>query len=435
MKSIYDSLLEWSDIEPEFPFIYYKKNYNLNHIVHEINSLSSFLREIPSRYIGIFVESPLDKILLYIASIKTNKIPVMYNDSWSRVDIEQVTKKYSIKHIISCWSKKDYMNSNSIIYYFEEILNSSRGCGIPTDLDEKMDYESILFTSGTSGYPQAVCLTKENFKMSSKAWHNELKFINNDNYILCLPPHHISGLSIIYRAIYYRFKVQILESYRDINLINKGTLVSLVPSILNRIIDKEKYLQSLKSFRAIVLGGEPGDKELLSKCLDLQLNIFISYGMTETSSGISGFWLHEYPDKIQSGGKAFKGVNISQDNGYIAIKSPMNMRKYFKGEVCGSTIITSDKGQLKDGFIYIHGRDKSVISGGENISLVQIRNILLKHSAVDHVHIKIYKSKKWGQAVEANIILNQEITEEDIKKWCIDKLPKYSIPKRIHFQL
>ena len=92
-------------------------------------------------------------------------------------------------------------------------------------------------------------------------------------------------------------------------------------------------MQSLRSLRAIVLGGEPGDKELLSKCLDLKLNIFISYGMTETCSGISGFWLHEHPDKIQSAGKAFKGVDISQNNGYIAIKSPMNMKQYFCGTI------------------------------------------------------------------------------------------------------
>ena len=72
--------------------------------------------------------------------------------------------------------------------------------------------------------------------------------------------------------------------------------------------------------------------------------------MTETCSGISGFWLHEQPDKIQSAGKAFKGVDISQNNGYIAIKSPMNMKQYFKGDACGSTIITLDKGQLEDDF-------------------------------------------------------------------------------------
>ena len=435
MQSIYNNLLEWNDIASEFPFIYYKKNYNLNHIIHEVHSLASFLREVPSRYIGIFVDSPLDKILLYIASIKVNKIPVMYNDSWSKTDINWVTKKYNIKHIISCWSKKNCMHFDATVYYFEEILNSSRGCGIPTDLDESMNFESILFTSGTSGNPKAVCLTKENFKMSSNAWHNELKFKNNDNYILCLPPHHIAGLSIIYRAIYYRFKVHILDSYRDINLINNGTLISLVPSMLNRIIDKEDYLQSLRSLRAIVLGGEHGDKELLSKCLDLKLNIFISYGMTETCSGISGFWLHEHPDKIQSAGKAFKGVDISQNNGYIAIKSPMNMKQYFKGDACGSKIITLDKGQLEDDFLYIYGRDESIISGGENISLAKIKNILLKHSAVDDVYIKVYNSKEWGKAIEANIVLNQKITEEDIKKWCSDRLPKYSIPKRIYLQL
>ena len=435
MKSIYNHLLEWSNIDPEFPFINYNKDFKLKDIIYEINSLSSFLREIPNQYIGIYVDSPLDKILLYIASIKVNKTPIMFNDSWSARDIERVIEVYGVDHIISSWSRKNNIHYNAMIYYFEEILNSSRGCGIPSDLDDKINFESVLFTSGTSGHPKAVCLSRENFLMSSKAWDNELKFKNKDCYILCLPIYHIAGLSIIYRAIYYRFKIKITDSYRDINLGNNGTLISLVPSILNRIINDKGYLQQLSSFRAIILGGEPAPQDLLSTCLDLKLNIFISYGMTETCSGIAGFWLHEYPDKIQSSGKAFKGVSISEKNGYLAIGSKMNMKKYFGEKESDLVFMTSDKGKIRDEFIYIDGRDQLIISGGEKINLVEIKNTLLTHNAIDNVHIKVYKSKQWGEAIEANLILNSKITKQEIKDWCKDKLPSYGIPKKINLQL
>ena len=430
MKSIYDHLLEWNNISPDYSFIHYKSSFKLNDVLHEINSISTFLREIPSQYIGIYMESSIDAIFLYLASIKVKKTPIIFNYFWGNDNLNQVISKYGINHIICSWDKKKKINCSASVYYFEEILNSSKGCGIPSDLNKNIDFESILFTSGTSGDPKAVCLTKKNFLMSSKAWNHELNFKKEDQYVLCLPVYHIAGLSIIYRSIYYKFQVQIIDSYRDLNKV-KGTIISLLPSILNRIIDDDKYIKILSSYRVIVLSGEPADKKLLLKCIKLKLSIFISYGMTETCSGISGFWLHEHPDKLQSAGRKFKGVSITEQDGYISIKSDMNMKRYFLQEDLESNFITSDKGEIRNEFIYIHSRDESIISGGEKVNLMQIKNILLGHKAIDDVNIKIYKSKQWGQAIEASIVLNQKIRKEDLKDWCKNKLPKYSIPKKI----
>ena len=134
-----------------------------------------------------------------------------------------------------------------MIYYFEEALNSSKGCGMPSDLNSGINFESILFTSGTSGEPKAACLTKKNFLMSAKAWDYELNFKKEDKYILCLPVYHIAGLSVIYRAIYYKFQIQIIDSYRELNKA-KGTIISLLPSILNRIINDNQYIKILSSY-------------------------------------------------------------------------------------------------------------------------------------------------------------------------------------------
>ena len=432
MKSIYDYLLEWNHIKPDDPFISYKRFFNLNDVIHEINSIATFLREIPSQYIGIHMESSIDAIFIYLASIKVKKIPVMLNHFWGNDNLNQIISKYEINHIICSWDKKKKINCSATVYYFEEILNSSKGCGIPSDFNKNLDFESILFTSGTSGEPKAACLTKKNFLMSAKAWDYELNFKKEDKYILCLPVYHIAGLSVIYRAIYYKFQIQIIDSYRELNN-TKGTIISLLPSILNRIINDDQYIKILSSYRAIILGGEPADKKLLLKCIKLKLNIFISYGMTETCSGISGFWLHEYPDKLESVGKSFKGVSIIEQGGYISVKSDMNMKRYFLQQDLKSNFITSDKGKIENEFIYIHSRDESIISGGEKVNLIQIKNILLKHEAIDNINIKIYKSDQWGQAIEARITLNRKMKKEDLKNWCKDKLPRYSIPKKIKF--
>ena len=73
-----------------------------------------------------------------------------------------------------------------------------------------------------------------------------------------------------------------------------------------------------------------------------------------------------------------------------------------------------------------------MISGGEKNNIHYIKNILLSHDAVDDVSLKILKSKKWGQIIEADIVLNRSINKSEIKAWYQQKLPKYSIPKKIN---
>ena len=141
-------------------------------------------------------------------------------------------------------------------------------------------------------------------------WNQEIGFDSTDKHALCLPLYHIAGLSILYRSIYNRFMINLLDDYRKINSIS-SSIISLVPSILNKLITQNKYHKSLQSYKAIILGGEFANKELLKKCIELKLNIFISYGMTETCSGISGFWLNKHIDKCSSAGKPFSNVIIS----------------------------------------------------------------------------------------------------------------------------
>ena len=68
MKSIYDYLLEWNNIKSNYSFIHNKRYFKLQDVVHEIDSIATFLREIPSQYIGIYLGSSIDAIFIYLAS-------------------------------------------------------------------------------------------------------------------------------------------------------------------------------------------------------------------------------------------------------------------------------------------------------------------------------------------------------------------------------
>ena len=434
MKSIYDLLIEWNDSNPEFIFLKYKKSYSISDVIFEVESISQSLSFIPDQQIGIYLSSKLDFILLYLACINSNKIPIIFKNTWGSDEINFLINKYNIDHIICDWDGKKLFRRNTTLYFFEELVNSSRGCGIPRDSKSIEKFESVVFTSGSTGFPRGVCLKRKNFYYSSLYWNKEIRFDSIDRYALCLPLYHIAGLSILYRSIYNKLGINLLDNYREINLIS-SSIISLVPSILDKLITQNKYHKSLQSYKAIILGGELANQDLLEKCIELKLNIFISYGMTETCSGISGFWLNNHIDKLSSAGKPFSNVDISiNNNNNVSIASDMNMMGYYQETKSEQPFISSDIGELKNGFLYIVGRsDDIVVCRGEKINLNYIKNILLEHDDINSAKVNMRTNKKNEDFIEANIIINNHKVDEDVvKEWCQKKIGKYKTPKEIN---
>ena len=190
----------------------------------------------------------------------------------------------------------------------------------------------------------------------------------------------------------------------------------------------------MKNFRAIILGGEVCKKNLLMKCIKLKLNVFISYGMTETCSGISGFWLKKYPQHFDSVGKPFKDVNISIDKDKrIKILSPMNMYNYFIKPQKNNYLTTSDLGQIKDNFLYLIGRSDNIIKyKGEKINLEYIKNILIKHDLIVSVKVFINTRKNQDDIIVAKVVAKDKtLNVKNLQEWCKIQIGKYKTPKKI----
>ena len=433
MKSIYDLLLDWHQTDPNFIFLRENRSYTLNEVVHEVESISKSLSYLSSENIAIYLSSKLDFILVYLACINSNKIPIILKTTWGKDEVDSIIDTNNIKHIICSWDSRHLFKNNINTYYLEELVNSSRGCGIPQHKNNRKKYETVIFTSGSTGKPKGVCLKRSNFKASAQSWNKQINFDVNDDYALCLPLHHISGLSILYRSIYYKFSMTLFDSYKQI-INRKNSIISLVPTALESLIDNEKFHKPLKNFRVIILGGEASKSDLLIKCINLELNVFISYGMTETCSGISGFWLKNYPEQLNSVGIPFSDVNISIDEDKrITIASPMNMYNYFFINYENNNLKTSDFGEIKDDFLYLLGRSDDLIKHkGENINLKYIENILIKHDSIHSVKVFIENSKIQDDLIVAEVVAkDKSLVVENLQKWCKIKIGKYKTPKKI----
>ena len=216
---------------------------------------------------SLFLKNPIDIIISYLACNKLNITSIIINPDWSYEEISNAINNIEVDFVLSDWDCSKVFKNKKIdqeVYFMEEILRSSKGCGIkPNFKNISNNIECILFTSGTSGIPKAIELSSDNFLESTRIWEKEITFNRDDNYVLCLPLHHISGLAIVYRALLNNFKITVLNSLNELLDIEANpSIISVVPAMIKSMFNNEELLQKMKSMRAIILGGEMMDKNM-----------------------------------------------------------------------------------------------------------------------------------------------------------------------------
>ena len=130
------------------------------------------------------------------------------------------------------------------------------------------------------------------------------------------------------RALHIGFSININMDIKNYGIrFSESSVISLVPTLLIDLIKNPHSLKNLKKLRCIILSGAKVPMKLLSDCKKNNLNIFISYGMTETCSSICGFWLLKNNNPDKSVGRPFNGVDIDSKDNKIIIKSAVYQNK------------------------------------------------------------------------------------------------------------
>ena len=388
-----------------------------------------------SHKVGIFLSDSLDFIESYLSCYKINAISVILNTKWKESELTNALDLVSLDFIICSFSdKKLFLNCGKPIIFIEELSKSFGSCA-PKSIIPKMkaeDIQSILFTSGTEGNPKAVCLTYDNFYQSSLKWEKAVFLNNSDSYMLCLPLYHIGGLAILMRALHIGFSVNLnFDLKNNFTYFKNISIISVVPTLLMNCIKNDEYLEYLKSIRVIIVSGSGMSRKLFEKCKKESLNIFFSYGMTETCSSICGYWLLEKNNHYQSVGYPFEGVSIKIENQNIIIESNTIMKSYFNGSDTKGIFKTSDCGAMNNDLL-VYGRiDETIISGGKNID--PLESIKAIKTFLPNCEISQFKKNDpyWGEINSLHIYTNSKITADEIKQKLKKMISDYKIPKEI----
>ena len=296
----------------------------------------------------------------------------------------------------------------------------------------------IINTSATTGKFKSVPVRWLQIEAHVKASANVLGVEEDDNWLVVLPMFHVSGLSIVLRTLYNGTRATIREKFSEQVVLDTLeteaiTIVSLVPTVLQRIVER---IQA-PTLRAILLGGEFIPMPLLQECVQRNLPVYKTYGMSETFAQSTTFSIREYPNKLASVGYPLDGVIIDIRNpdeqgvGEVWLSSPMLMKGYLNKEPIQGAFNTDDIGYVDDdGFLYLLNRRKDIIiSGGENVYPKEIEDVLYGMDGVLECAVIPVSDSKWGQVPVLCVVTN--CSEEDILQYLLSRLAKYKVPKRI----
>ncbi len=316
---------------------------------------------------------------------------------------------------------------STTLWDFEQLRAlEARAEELAEQLDPAAD-RTILFTSGTTGRPKAVRLGLAQHGASASANQICLDLTQHDRWLLCMPPYHIGGLAILLRSARLASKVVLHHRFEAADVereIAEGgiTHVSMVPTMLGRLLALTGAGNAPASLRCVLLGGGPIPTELLERARAGGWPLACTYGLTEAASsvatGVPGqssdlpHWLPPLPDTelrvVSESGAPLPTHTV----GEIQVRGPQVMSGYLddpegtRRAFDGAWLRTGDLGELDDaGRLRVHARRSDlIVSGGENVYPAEVEAVLDMHPRVVETAVTAIPDPEWGQRAVAWIL-------------------------------
>ena len=276
----------------------------------------------------------------------------------------------------------------------------------------------IVLTSGTTGRPKGVVLSRRAMAASADSWLAALPAASC--WQLALGLDHVAGLGVVWRAIAGRVPLRIGGRRDPAGLLAAlGTEpapshVSLVPTQLIRLLDAGAGTPP-PGLRAVLLGGGPVPPDVVTRAAHAGWPIVPTYGLSEAGSGVTALPADEALDHPGSAGRALPGVQLTIDEpdpdgvGEIVVTTAARFSGYLGDppELATDPVRTGDLGRLdSDGRLTVVDRRLDrIVRGGANISPAEVEAVLLAHPAIADAAVVGLPDPLWGQVPVTAIVL------------------------------
>ncbi|MDY0383997.1 AMP-binding protein [Trichlorobacter sp.] len=328
------------------------------------------------------------------------------------------------------------------------------------------DTINMQYTSGTTGFPKGVMLTSLNLVNNGFQIGECMKFTEKDRLCIPVPFFHCFGSVLaVMAAVTHGTAMVPVEMFDPLKVLQtieaeKCTAVHGVPTMFIAELEHPDFKKfDLSTLRTGIMAGSVCPIEVMKRVVkDMHMtDITIVFGQTESSPGITQSRTDDPIElRVATVGRALPGAEVKivdietgetlppGKQGELCARGYMVMKGYYKMPEETAKVIDKDgwlhTGDLaimdENGYCKITGRIKQmIIRGGENIYPKEIEEYLYTHPKISDVQVYGVPDKKYGEQVMAAIILKKgmEMTEEEVKAFCRDKIANYKIPKYVKF--
>ena len=340
--------------------------------------------------------------------------------------------------------------------------------------EDEWDSLALNYTSGTTGLPKGVVYHHRGSYLMALGSVTAFSMAMHPTYMWVVPMFHCNGWGNPYTltalagtsvCLRYVSAKNLFDAIAD----HKVTHFGGAPIVLNFIAqateeEKRDYSHKVN----VVTAGAPPPAATLEAVQQMGFDVTHVYGLTETYGHVSMCaWQDEWNElsvEEQSKLRSMQGVKFPMMEG-LTVMNPETMKEVKNdGEEIGEIMIKGNcvmKGYLKNkeetdksmsggwfhsgdlavmhpnGYVQIKDRSKDIIiSGGENVSSVEIENTLYKHPSVLFAAVVAKPDEKWGETPCAFIELKSQddsISEKDIISFCKETLAGFKCPKKVVF--
>jgi fatty-acyl-CoA synthase len=332
---------------------------------------------------------------------------------------------------------------------------------------------SLNYTSGTTGDPKGVVYHHRGAYLNAVSNALSWSMPNHARYLWTLPMFHcngwcfpwtmavVAGVSVCLRHVRAQKIVELIINEKVDHLCGAPIVLSMIGNAPDSV--KAGITHSVK----VMTAGAPPPAAVIQTMEEMNFDVTQVYGLTETYGPcVVSVWQDEWNGcsmEERARLKARQGVRAPMQDG-LMVADPATLEPVEKdGKTIGEIFMRGNivmKGYLKnptttaasfaggwfhsgdlavwhpDGYVEIKDRSKDIIiSGGENISSIEVEDVLYKHPKIQDVAVVARPDEKWGEVPCAFIKLADEttLTEEEVIEYCQANMARYKVPKKVVF--
>jgi fatty-acyl-CoA synthase len=446
------------------------------------------------RYLECFFAIPMMGAVLHTINIRLSQEQLIYTINHAEDDVILINEDFlpmldAVQNQFTTVKKIILISNTGILpdtsfaldgEYEALLADASDFYNFP-DFDENA-LATTFYTTGTTGQPKGVCFSHRQLVLHTYGtmtalcgYDSQAKISSGDVYMPITPMFHVHAWGMPYLMTHLGAKQVYPGKYEPAMLLKlkaeeKVTFSHCVPTILHMLITSPEIENvDVKNWK-IIIGGSALSKGQCVQAMELGINLYTGYGMSETCPilTIANLKPHilEQSSADQVVFRCRTGLPIS--NTYLEVVDPDGLPVPHDGKTTGEVVVrapwltqgyikdpdrsedlwaggwlhTGDIGFIDDeGYLQITDRLKDVIkTGGEWISSLQLEDIVSQHPSVSEVAVIGVPDSKWGERPLALVVPKKyekdSLHEEDIHEFIMDYanrgvIPKYGVPEKI----